>query len=393
MASIPAAGHTSHEHGEDAIGQSVLYLHRTDMFYGCADLAPPAEGTDRRDPASLLPAVEVPPLLMFGHNNQLEYEVVCPVIGTFRNASWDLHGGSGPTEDLRFATSIIEGYWYMTPEAAEGTDLGAFPLATVRMDLWAGEFGGKPLLVASGRSSTANAVALPGIEPVYEFRVPMEVLVDVVESRGHDGRMHLQVSIEQVEAGSASFTQSGWSVREAAGHPPRLVFPHFEPLVTKEVVILPTGDGMRIRWSVNSVWSAWDVDTGTAHLDVERVGDGRALGVQLERVSQSVSHDDQDRPVVFDWQAGAAGDLAPGEYVVTASVENLQRSFRLTMTDGFTVDDEGTVDNDTLEEATPIAVASPVSISKFEGTATPGPGVFLAAAGVSLAIVGLRRRT
>lgn len=187
---------------------------------------------------------------------------------------------------------------------------------------------------------------------VYGFAVPLQM--DTGNFSGAHGftvRIDLATDAEQCEEGTALMPSPVRPWADAT-HQPRLLVRNGEPLRVVHAAAVQN-DTIRLAWSVQSAWGAYDVAVDEATLEV--LGpQGVVQSTLLSVVQRTREHYHLTEPYVGTWALPA--DLADGTYTATFRVPNLQHTSAAEARVTFHVQDGRVVDQEPAEAPAPALI-------------------------------------
>ena len=262
-----------------------------------------------------------------------------------------MHPERGISYDVELDTSKpVIGHFFMgakpldVPQAGQtgGPEAGLLPL-TVRMTMRVGDDIGADL--DAGEIIAQGSVQLPPDQwPVNgqpaEFVVDMGTpLVDRIP-----GAEAFNILIEWFNAESpdgAKLTQRDWVVHTGARYPNRVEVTVANPLALYSLKPTPLGeDKISIHAVLNSPFGNYDVDVPNITMSVTGPTTPRSMGAPFV-VQRSFEHNHHYEPVELTWVWDYRSDGASaGEYTVTVSAQNLQKTASVTKSAKFVLSDE-----------------------------------------------------
>jgi hypothetical protein len=286
------------------------------------------------------------------------------------DGEWRTHQEHGVASDIAVLGDTIPLYFYLSAyavprETSESFPLGpnvpaAVPQVAVHATMNAGRSPGYGAVIAEGDTAEAgrvNVLQLPGREELYEFMVPLHVKTPVIPSVWNGGTgFTVSITPYQVRAEAPlegwEFTQSEWRVHVGPKTPPHMVVEIAKPMATVSSKLVLFNNALFVRWSVQSPWGSYDVDsrnlglqlTGPTSPDPGTTGLGRAYYIK-----ESSEHDGHFKPTNITWKFDyRKAALADGAYTLRASIPNLQGTYRLEEDFAFRIENGLPVDVETI---------------------------------------------
>lgn len=402
----PLVANGGHVHSGDDPVRVILYAHVKDLLQR-APLNTQFPGPEEEDVNAgfLVPTVYTTSPQPHGfHNNEFNW-FLSPGLVEYLADGWRIRnqpGLGGPvglaSDEVTLFFYVSPGYGASSPEAphvmpAAGVyaqvNLGRNPSDDPRLLVAVGDTGTGYGSAEPGQAAgTSTLISLPGEDPVYEFRVPMEVLRDrlpgIREAADFEERGAIvHIVFYQLETEGASFTDGAWRIRTGPQFAPRVLIDMHRPLVTDMARIHTYSDSdpvnhLYFRWAVRAALGAYDVDPDSIQIHV----DGPTpIEPELVIAKYSVDHDGAFKPVNVTWRHNlTARPLTDGAYHVTASAMNRQATYRV-------------VWNHTFHVADGQPQVKDLGPARLEGSAElPAPGAFGAMLASVLVLLLLRRR-
>lgn len=265
-----------------------------------------------------------------------------------------MHPERGISYDVLLdASQPVIGHFFLGVKALDapqvgmttGPESGLAPALTVRMTMRVGDDIGGDLdageIIAQGQKTLGpEAWAVNGapVEFVVDMGTPKLDRLPGIEA------FNVKVEWFNVEApdGSARLTQRDWVVHTGIEHPNRVDVSVLNPLALYSLRPTPLGDDrVSIHAVLNSPFGNYDIDMPNLTMTVEGPTTPLGIGAPLI-VQRSFEHNHHYEPVeltwVWDYRAEAA---QPGEYKVTVSAQNLQKTASVTKSATFVVPEEG----------------------------------------------------
>lgn len=308
-----------------------------------------------------------------------------------------MHPERGISYDVLLDTSKpVIGHFFLgvkaldAPQAGmtDGPESGVAPALTVRMTMRVGDDVGGDLdageIIAQGQTTLGpEAWAVNG--------APVEFVVDMGTPKVDrlPGIEAFNVKVEWFNAetpdGAVRVTQRDWVVHTGVQHPNRVDVSVLNPLALYSLRPTPLGDDrVSIHAVLNSPFGNYDIDMPNLTMSVEGPTTPTRIGAPLV-VQRSFEHNHHYEPVeltwVWDYRAEGA---SPGEYKVTVSAQNLQKSATVTKTATFVVPEQGRAVG--YDDAGQLVAPQGDTVEKD----TPWPATFALALALALALA--RRR-
>lgn len=262
-----------------------------------------------------------------------------------------MHPERGISYDVELdASQNVIGHFFMgakaldVPQAGQtgGPEAGLLPI-TVRMTMRVGDDVGADL--DAGDIIAQGTLQLPPDKwPVNGE--PAEFVVDMgaplVERIPGNEAFNILIEWFNAEApGAASLTQRDWVVHTGARYPNRVDVTVANPLAFFSLKPTPLGeDQISIHAVLNSPFGNYDVDVPNMTMSVTGPTTPRSMGAPFV-VQRSFEHNHHYEPVELTWLWDYRSDGASaGEYTVTVSAQNLQKTATVTKSAKFVLSDD-----------------------------------------------------
>ncbi|HET6403774.1 MAG TPA: hypothetical protein VFH78_03950, partial [Candidatus Thermoplasmatota archaeon] len=263
-----------------------------------------------------------------------------------------MHPERGISYDVLLDTSKpIVGHFYLGAKALDvpqlgetnGPEAGLLPL-TVRMTMRVGDDIGADLdagtIIAQG-----SAMLPPERWPING--APAEFVVDMgtplVDRIPGDEAFNVLIEWYNAESpdGATRVTQRDWVVHTGVRYPNRVEVHVHNPLALYSLKPTPLGnDRISIHTVLNSPFGNYDVDVRNMTMTVTGPSTPRGIGAPLV-VQRSFEHNHHYEPVELTWIWNyKAEGAAPGDYTVTVTAQNLQKTATVTKTARFVLADD-----------------------------------------------------
>ena len=264
-----------------------------------------------------------------------------------------MHPERGISYDVELdASQPIVGHFFIgakaldVPQAGQtaGPEAGLLPALTVRMTMRVGDDVGADLdegtIIAQGTATLSPDKWPVNGEPA-EFIVDMGTpLVSTIP-----GAEAFNVLVEWYNAespdGAARVTQRDWVVHTGLRYPNRVDVTVANPLALYSLKPTPLGeDKISIHAVLNSPFGNYDVDVPNMTMSVTGPTTPRGIGAPLV-VQRSFEHNHHYEPVELTWVWDYRSEGASaGEYTVTVTAQNLQKTATVTKSASFVLSDE-----------------------------------------------------
>ena len=265
-----------------------------------------------------------------------------------------MHPERGISYDVLLDTSKpVTGRFFLgaraldVPQAGQtgGPEAGVLPALTVRMTMRVGDDIGSDLdageIIAQGQTMLA-----PDQWPVNG--APVEVVVDMgtpLKDR-IPGDEAFNTLIEWFNAetpdGAARVTQRDWVVHTGERYPNRVDVTVANPIAIYSLRPTPLGDSkLTIHAVMNSPFGNYDLDVPNITMSIQGPSAPRGIAAPLV-VQRSFEHNHHYEPVELTWVWDYRGEGASaGDYTVTVTAQNLQRTATATKAATFVLPEQG----------------------------------------------------
>ncbi|MBI2077987.1 MAG: hypothetical protein HYT80_06410 [Euryarchaeota archaeon] len=298
-----------------------------------------------------------------------------PGLVEYTSDGWRTHMQPGLSYNASVASPTINAYFTL-----RGNPVA--PNVGIYARLVSGRFPSSGQIIAESAygaaAATRHLVSLPGDSyESWEYEVPLAVKNAIIPDTKSAAGFAVFVRVFQIGNEAATVTQPAIGLHVGAKFPPRLAFTVNEPMRTRDHSVVSYKGTAFFRWSFEAVWGSYDIDaatlafnsTGPTHLSPEAV-----RHVILRR---STDMNGYFKPVNSTWSVDYNQHrLADGAYEVTASILNLQHTYRLEQKFAFDVEDG----------------VPRIPNADIKGKGVPAPSLVVALAALAAAFV-LARRT
>ncbi len=269
------------------------------------------------------------------------------------DGNWRVHQDPGIQAPLHLVDDIV-GFAYFSagspPDRARASEeqVGVMPAVGVYMRVETGRHPYGGTLIAEGETgigygspdptkwqSTTTMVNRPDQDPVYEFAIRLPVQTSALGPEGDEpGYIVTMVPYQMDTDGQGEVTSADWRIRTGAEYPHRIHVTTKPPVYDAGAQVLVYDDLVRFRWAVLAAFGYYDVDGTTVTFRLEGpVGpDGTRAEVPTELAHVRFPYNAHGiiEPLNFSWTTvDPVGELSDGEYHASASVLNLQGTYRL----------------------------------------------------------------